>query len=61
MIWIQKCPQAETRTRVNDAIDAQWQQIQARALKPHDSTCEDPVFCTKMNCFTWEPDTIVPE
>ena len=49
---------AATRKRVNQAIDDQWQQIQARALVAHEPGC-DPFTCSKSVCFKYVGDKIV--
>lgn len=51
--------QMETIKRVHKAFKDQQEQMQARAMKAHDSSCVDPVFCTKSPCFVYEPDKIV--
>ncbi len=45
--------------RVNKLFDAQAQQLQDRALKPHSAKCLDPLTCTKVKCFKVKPDKIV--
>jgi len=49
---------AATRARVNKIFDQQQQQMQSRAKVAHNSDC-DVLSCTKVSCFTWEPDIIV--
>ena len=61
VIWVQECEQSKKRRRVTKAIDAQWEELNKRALKPHDLSCAEPSFCEKNPCFVWEPDTIVSE
>lgn len=61
IIWVQECPSSIVRRQVNKSIDDQWEQLSARALKPHDPQCEEPTFCTKMHCFEWQPDKIVSD
>lgn len=42
-----------------EQIDKQWEEMQMRAMKAHESTCEDPMMCEKEVCFIREPDKIV--
>lgn len=46
-----------TRARVAKAFESQQQQMQARALKAHEPTC-DPLSCDKNICFKRQPDQI---
>ena len=50
-----------TRKRVHAAFDAQWEVMQARAMKPHSFECKDPWACTKDPCWEFVPDKIVKE
>lgn len=50
---------AETRKRVAKAFKEQESQMNARSMKAHDVTCEDPISCKKIICFKWTPDKIV--
>jgi hypothetical protein len=50
-----------TKKRVRSQIEAQQQQMQARALKRHSWDCKDPLTCTKDPCWVWEPDIIIGE
>ena len=50
---------AATRKRVAKAFEEQQEQMQSRAMKAHDVTCEDPISCKKAICFQWAPDKIV--
>ena len=61
IVWVQESPQETIRRRVSSAIDVQWEDVQRRSLKPHDPSCIEPTFCTKMNCFEWASDTIVSD
>ena len=49
----------ETKKRVARAFKLQQGQMQARALKPHDPSCLDPLTCNKKNCFNRVADKIV--
>lgn len=51
----------ETIKRVRKAFAAQAQQMQSRAMKAHDPSCDDVQACKKRKCFKWEPDKIVSE
>lgn len=48
---------AATKKRVSKAFKEQQQQMQARALKAHEVTC-DPLSCDKNVCFKRVPDEI---
>lgn len=50
---------AETRKRVAKAFEQQAQQMQMRAMKAHDPSCEDPISCKKTFCYQWAPDKVV--
>lgn len=50
---------AETRKRVAKAFKEQEKQMQSRAMKAHDPSCEDPISCKKTFCYQWAPDKIV--
>ena len=50
---------AETRKRVAKAFKEQEKQMQSRASKAHDATCEDPISCKKTFCYQWAPDKVV--
>lgn len=50
---------AATRKRVAKAFEEQQQEMQSRAMKAHDATCEDPISCKKTICYQWAPDKIV--
>lgn len=45
--------------RIDCVFQEQKQDMQMRALKPHDSACMDPLFCSKSPCFIYTPDVIV--
>ena len=42
----------------NKSFDQQQQQMQARAMVPHEADC-DVISCNKNSCFKWECDKIV--
>ena len=46
-------------SRVKEAFKQQKQEIQLRALKPHQ--CNDPLSCEKDPCWVFEPDKLVGE
>lgn len=46
-------------SRVKESFKQQEQEMQMRALKPHQ--CNDPLTCTKDPCWEFEPDKIVGE
>lgn len=50
---------AATRRRVRMAIKKQQKQMQMQALKAHDPSCKDPVFCKKAICFKREADKVI--
>jgi len=43
--------------RVRKMFDAQSDQMNARALRPH--SCIDLLSCSKSKCWKWKPDKIV--
>jgi|GEM_PF-2249550 len=43
----------------NASFNQQYAAMSARALRPHDSTCKDPMMCNKNVCFERVPDKIV--
>lgn len=45
--------------RIDNVFKEQQDQLKTRALKPHDSACMDPLFCSKSPCFVYAPDIIV--
>lgn len=49
----------KARQAVRKAFEQQEQSMNARALKPHDPCCSDPLTCAKKICFIKKPDTIV--
>lgn len=51
----------ETRKRVKKAFETQKLQMEARAMKAHDTSCGDIQNCKKKKCFKWESDKIVSE
>lgn len=51
----------ETRKRVKRAFEAQAKEMSARALRPHDPACKDPIICRKRKCFKWVSDKIVSD
>lgn len=50
---------SETKKRVSKEFESQKEQMNARALKAHDSSCLDVVNCKKLKCFKRIPDKIV--
>lgn len=50
-----------SRKRVAKAFAQQQTQMKARALKPHDPTCKDPLMCKQISCFKRVPDKIVSD
>lgn len=61
IVIVRPSVEAQIRRRVRKQIDDQWEEMSLRALTPHDPSCEDPVFCTKKNCFKREADKIVSD
>lgn len=49
----------QMRQRVKAAFEAQSQQMNARALKPHSPSCVDFTSCKKIICATSQADRIV--
>ena len=49
--------EAVKRTRA--AFSAQTQHLKAKAMQPHSFDCEDPVTCTKPECWKFVADKIV--
>ncbi len=50
---------ARSIANVRKAFKNQEQAMNARALKPHDGSCKDPLTCKKIKCFEIVPDKIV--
>ena len=50
---------AEQRKRINKTFDDQESEMNARALKAHDGSCESPLDCRRDTCLKWLPDRIV--
>lgn len=44
----------------NKSFDQQQQQMQSRAMVPHEADC-DVISCKKPSCFKWEADKIVKD
>ena len=42
----------------NKSFDKQQQQMQSRAMVPHEAGC-DPISCKKVSCFKYEPDKVI--
>jgi len=61
IIIVQTCARDQMRRRVRKQINNQWEQMSMRALKAHDPSCSDPLFCNKIDCFKRIPDKIVSE
>ena len=49
----------ESVKKTRKVFEAQWEEMNARALKAHSPECPDPWTCTKEKCFKFEPDKIV--
>jgi glycyl-tRNA synthetase beta subunit len=44
--------------RVRNIFKENINDINTKALKPHDAKCKDPLMCAKNKCFKWSADKI---
>lgn len=51
----------DVRKRLDKSFEQQAEQLQSRALKPHDKDCPDMLACVKTVCWQWEPDKIIKD